>query len=95
VEYRYAISENINKSITQVSSLRINVDAGEKWAPYLAFYSGEEALPPQAPASFKTIALGATYTINSQWSLRADLSREDRANFYIRNTAGMGLSYLF
>lgn len=95
VEYRYAISENINKSITQVNSLRINVDAGEQWGPYLAFYSGEEALPPQAPASFKTIALGTTFKINPQWSLRADLSREDRANFYIRNTAGMGLSYLF
>ena len=95
VEYRYAISENINKSITQVNSLRVNIDAGEKWGPYFAYYSGEEALPPQAPASFKTIALGTTYKLHPQWSLRADLSREDRANFYIRNSAGVGLSYLF
>ena len=94
-ELRYAISENIDKSITQVTSLRINVDAGEKWGPYAAYYSGEEALPPQAPASFKTIALGTTYKVGPQWNVRADVAREDRTNFYIRNTAGVGLSYLF
>ncbi len=95
IEYQYAISENIDSSITQVSSLRINIDAGEKWAPYLAYYTGEEALPPQAPASFKTIAAGTVYKIGPQWSVRADVSHEDRANFYIRNSAGLGLSYLF
>lgn len=94
-EIRYAISENIDKSITQVTSLRVNVDAGEKWGPYAAYYSGEEALPPQAPASFKTIALGTTYKIDPQWGVRADYSREDRSNFYIRNSLGVGLSYLF
>jgi hypothetical protein len=82
VEFRYSISENIDRSITQVSQLRFNIDA-------------EEALPPQPSASFKAYALGAVYKVNPQWSVRGDLSHESRPNFYTRSSAGMGLSYLF
>ena len=95
IEFRYSISQNIDKSVTQVSQLRFNFDAGENLSPYIAFYSGEEALPPQPSASFKAYALGAVYKLGPQWSLRGDLSREERPNFYNRNSAGLGLSYLF
>ncbi len=95
LELRYAITANLDGSTTKVSQARLNLDAGDRWTPYLAYFSGNEALPPQAPAAFKVYVLGSTYLLNDSWSLRADLSYEDRPSFYTRKSLAVGLSYRF
>ncbi len=81
LELRLGISDNIDGSTTKVNQIRVNFDAGDRWAPYIAYFKGEEALPPQAAASFKVVVLGAVYRLNDAWSLRADWANEQRRNF--------------
>jgi YaiO family outer membrane protein len=95
VELRYTLSDNIDSSKTQVTQLRVNIDAGERFSPYVAFYSGTESLPPLPFASLKVLVVGAVYKIDANWSVRADLSHEDRQDFYRRDSIGFGLSYFF
>lgn len=95
LELRLGISDNIDGSTTKVSQGRINFDAGERWAPYIAYFDGDEALPPQAPASFKVYVAGVVYQLNAAWSARADVSYEERPRFYNRKSLAVGLSYKF
>lgn len=95
LELRYAFSNNIDGSNTKVGQVRLGFDAGPQWAPYVAYFKGDEALPPQAAASFKTYVAGTTYQIDDAWSLRADFSYEDRPQFYKRRSLSAGVSYRF
>lgn len=95
LEVRLAISDNIDRSNTKVTQLRINLDTSEYLSPYLAYFKGEEALPPQPAASFEVLVLGAVYKLNDTWSLRADLASENRPQFYQRNSLALGVSYRF
>ncbi|MFM9879614.1 MAG: YaiO family outer membrane beta-barrel protein [Burkholderiaceae bacterium] len=95
LELRLGISDNIDGSTTRVRQARVNFDAGERWAPYIAYYNGDEALPPQPPASFKVLVLGSTYQWDETWGFRADLAFEERPGFYDRTSLSVGLSYKF
>jgi YaiO family outer membrane protein len=95
LELRVGFSENIDGSSTKVNQIRLNIDAGDRWSPYIAYFKGEEALPPQAFASFKVVVVGAVYRLNDAWSLRADFANEQRRNFYTRNSLSVGVGYRF
>lgn len=95
LELRFGISDNIDGSTTKVSQARINFDAGERWAPYIAYFDGDEALPPQAPAAFKVYVAGVVYQLGAAWSVRADLAYEERPSFYNRKSLALGVSYRF
>ncbi len=95
LELRVGSSDNIDGSTTRVSQLRLNLEAGDSWSPYIAYFNGKEALPPQSAASFKVVVLGAVYRLNDTWSLRADLANEQRRNFYTRNSLALGVGYRF
>lgn len=95
LELRVGMSDNIDGSTTKVNQIRVNFDAGDRWSPYIAYFKGEEALPPQAAASFKVVVLGAVYRLNNAWRLRADWANEQRRNFYTRNSLAVGAGYRF
>jgi hypothetical protein len=63
--------------------------------PYLAFSSGREALPPQAPAKITIAGGGVRWQLDPQWSVRADYSFEDRKQVYRHHTLATSLSYRF
>lgn len=95
VELRYGYSDNIDGSNTGVTTLRIGFDPRENLAVYALVADGEEALPPQARASFTVLGAGGVLTLNPLWSLRADYSYEDREDFYRRNSIGVAVTRKF
>lgn len=94
VEWRYALSRNIDESETAVASLRYGLSLG-RFTPYIAYYDGEEALPPQPEAEFTTLAVGSGLRLSSRWSVRADYAYEDRKRFYRHHTLALGLTCQF
>jgi YaiO family outer membrane protein len=94
LELRYAASRNIDASNTGVVSARLGLSFGA-FSPYLAWYDGDEALPPQPKASFTTVAAGVVWAITPVWSLRGDFAYEDRPGFYSRRGGGLGVGLRF
>lgn len=92
LELRYGFTSNLDDSNTGVFAARLGFDTGAA-APYLSYTQGEEALPPQARADVTVLGAGCVWTLNPQWSLRADYSYEDRKDIYKHHALGGGLSY--
>ncbi|TDU32006.1 YaiO family outer membrane protein [Panacagrimonas perspica] len=94
LELRYALSENIDDSHTAVASARYGASIG-RFSPYLAYYDGEEALPPQAEAEFRTWAIGSGMRLGPRSAARLDYAFEDREAFYEHHTLSLGLTRHF
>lgn len=94
LELRHARSRNTDESWTGVSSARYGWTRN-RWNSYLAIYDGEEALPPQPKAQFRTLAAGGSYMVTRRWTLRLDYAHEDRKDFYIHQGAALALTYRF
>lgn len=94
LEVRYGITDNVDGADTEVLSLRASYNAAG-YTPYLAYATGEEALPPQALADIRIYAAGCVFNLNPVWGLRADYSFEDRKNVYDHDSFALGLTYRY
>lgn len=94
LELRYSHTDNIDGGSTGVFSARASYDAG-RYAPYLAYTVGEEALPPQALADIRIYGAGCVFNLSPTWGLRADYSYEDREDIYRHHALGLGLTYRY
>ena len=93
-EVRYGITDNIDGSSTGVFAARLSFTE-EGYAPYLAFTTGSEALPPQAKADITVLGGGIVFDLSPAWGMRVDYSYEDRKNIYKHHALGAGLTYRF
>ena len=93
-EARYGITDNIDGSSTGVFAARLSFTE-EGYAPYLAFTSGSEALPPQAKADITVLGGGVVFDLSPAWGARVDYSYEDRKDSYKHHAIGAGLTYRF
>lgn len=94
VELRYGFTENIDGSNTGVFAARLTLPR-EGYAPYFAFTTGSESLPPQAKADITILGGGVVWDLSPVWGLRVDYSYEDRKNIYKHHALGGGLTYRF
>jgi len=94
LEVRYGITDNIDGSSTGVFAARLSVDRAG-YAPYFAFTTGSESLPPQAKADITVLGGGVVFDISPSWGARVDYSYEDRKNIYQHHAIGGGLTYRF
>ena len=94
IEARYGYSNNIDKSKTGVTQLRASFDL-ENCTPYVAFFTGREALPPLAKADIRVFVVGSVFNLSPNWGARVDLTHENRKNTYTHNALGVGLTYRF
>lgn len=94
LELRYGYSNNTDDSKTGVVQARLSFDL-DRYAPYLAYASGEEALPPLAKADITVLGAGCVFNLSPSWGARLDYSREDRKDTYIHDAVGVGLTYKF
>lgn len=94
LELRHAFSDNTDGSHTGVTSLRANASLG-RYAPYLLYVKGQEALPPLDRAHIAVTGAGVVVEIDARWSLRLDYSYEDREGAYIHQAYGLGASLRF
>lgn len=93
-EVRYGITDNISGSSTGVFAARVSFERAG-YAPYLAFTTGSESLPPQAKADITVLGGGVVFDLNPSWGARVDYSYEDRKNVYKHHAVGAGLTYKF
>lgn len=93
-ELRYGFTENTDDSSTGVFSSRLTLEQG-RFAPYLAYTQGSEALPPLAKADIRIIGTGCVWNLSDAWGLRLDYSYEDREAIYTHHALGAGLTYRF
>lgn len=94
LELRYGLTNNVDGSDTDVFSARASYSAG-RYAPYLAYARGDEALPPQALARIRIYGAGCVLDLSRAWGVRADYSFEDRVDIYRHHTFGLGLTYRY
>lgn len=93
-EVRYGVTDNLDGSSTGVFAARVSFER-ESYAPYLAFTSGSEALPPQAEADITVLGAGLVLDLTRQWGARVDYNYEDRKDIYKHHALGAGLTYRF
>ena len=94
LELRYGLSRNLDQSNTGMLQAKLSFER-DGMTPYVAFASGEEALPPQGKARIKVLGAGSVWKINSEWGARVDFTHEDREGFYTHNSIGFGVSRFF
>lgn len=95
LEYRDGFSRNLDKTNTSVSAARLNFFVGETWAPYLAYASGVEDLPPLASAKVAYSSVGCVWNVDRRWALRVDYTYEDRLKSYQHTDLGGGVTFKF
>jgi len=93
-ELRYGITDNVDGSSTGVLAARLTLP-GEGYAPYVAFTTGKESLPPQAKATITVLGGGVVWYLTPSWGARVDYSYEDRKDIYKHHAIGAGLTYRF
>jgi len=93
-EARYGFTNNVDGSDTGILSLRLGLAQG-RYAPYLAYTSGEEALPPLEKASLIIYGAGLVVDVDPRWALRVDYSHEDRQPLFTHRSIGSALTYRF
>lgn len=94
VEYRLALTENLDGSDTSTTQLKAAAYF-DNISPYLLYIQGEEGVPPQDIAEIETIGLGAVIRLNQHISARLDYSQQDRKDEYTQNSLGFGVSLFF
>lgn len=94
IEVRYGITDNIDGSSTGVFAAKLNLER-EGYAPYFAFTTGSESLPPQAKADITVLGSGVVFELSPSWGARLDYSYEDRKDVYKHHAIGGGLTYRF
>lgn len=94
LELRYGLSRNLDQSNTGMFQAKLSFEQ-DGVTPYMAFASGEEALPPQRKARIKVFGAGSVWKFNNEWGARIDLTHEDREGFYTHNSVGVGVSRFF
>lgn len=93
-EVRYGFTDNIDGSTTGVFAARLALPR-EGYAPYFAFTTGSEALPPQAKADITILGGGVVWDLSPAWGLRVDYAYEDRKDIYQHHAIGGGFNYKF
>ena len=93
-ELRYGFTENIDGSNTGVFAARLTLPR-EGYAPYFAFTTGSESLPPQAKADITILGGGVVWDLSPSWGARVDYSYENRKDIYKHHALGGGLTYKF
>jgi YaiO family outer membrane protein len=94
-ETRYGLTHNIDGSNTGVYQLRFNSIPLGALTPYLAFYHGKEALPPQPEATFTVYSAGGVYSFTDHFGIRLDLAYEHRPVYYNHTIGALGFSFRF
>jgi len=94
LEFKRARTRNIDKTITHVSTIKLNANY-DKLSPYVFYSDGAEGIPPEKVVDITIAGIGATYKVNKRVNVRFDYSREDRKDTYIHQSIGIGLSVFF
>lgn len=94
IELRYSSSDNVDNNTTHVAQAKLSV-AREGYTPYIIYSTGKETLPPLALANVRVMGVGSVFDLNTLWSVRVDLSRENRKHSYVHDAFGLGLAYRF
>ncbi|HUQ50270.1 MAG TPA: YaiO family outer membrane beta-barrel protein [Terriglobales bacterium] len=92
---KYNISRNIDGSATGALQTQLDFQVHEQVQLYGGFASGEENIPPQAQAIFKTYSTGVIWNPQRKLGLRLDYSFERRRGFYDRHSIGPGVRISF
>jgi YaiO family outer membrane protein len=95
LEYRYSFSHNTDATTTRMFSLRMNFLYEDRFAPYIGYAHGREDIPPQASARVTYYSTGCVWNINARYSVRGDLTFEDRPLFYDHTSEGVGATVRF
>lgn len=94
IELRHGVSRNLDDATTGVSQIKFSFERA-KLTNYVFAARGREASPPLPVANLRVFGAGSVYTISPAWSVRLDLTHEDRRDTYRRNSIGVGVSYRF
>lgn len=94
-EYRYGLSQNIDKTMTSSSQIKVSYSFIESTSVSLGYTTGEEALPPLAKAKVNYSTLGLQHQFDDQHSVRLDYTLEDRINVYKHQSIGFSYAYKF
>lgn len=93
--YKHSIAKNISGKDTQSGQARVDFEWSERYSSYAGYAQGNESLPPLSTAFNEVIFLGAAVRLDERWGVRCDYGYESRPRFFIRHSAGAGLTYRF
>lgn len=95
VEFKYGLSQNIDKTSTSSSQVKISYSFLESTSVSVGYAAGEEALPPLAKAQVNYSTIGVQHQFDDQHGIRLDYISEDRINFYKHQSIGFSYAYKY
>ena len=95
VQFKYGLSQNIDKTSTSSSQIKVDYSLTESTSVGLGYAVGEEALPPLAKARVNYSTFGVQHQFDDQHAVRLDYVQEDRINVYKHQSIGFSYAYKF